>query len=192
MAIILDGTTGITAPDITSAAGLDAADLTGTVASARLPAGSVIQVVSTTKTDVFSSTATSYTDITGMSLSITPISASSKILFLASMTIGSAPTNIIMTFRVVRGATVINVGDARSGFGQATIGGARGVYDTNGTNTVPLLFLDSPNTTASTTYKIQGFGEGGTFKINTAGADASGSVWSYTSASTITLMEIAG
>lgn len=31
MAIILDGTTGITAPDITSSAGLDAADLTGTL-----------------------------------------------------------------------------------------------------------------------------------------------------------------
>ena len=41
MTITLNGTTGITTPDITSAAGLDAADLTGTVSADRLAAGSI-------------------------------------------------------------------------------------------------------------------------------------------------------
>jgi hypothetical protein len=36
MSIILDGTTGITTPDITSAAGIDSADLTGDIAAARI------------------------------------------------------------------------------------------------------------------------------------------------------------
>jgi len=36
MSIILDGTTGITTPDITSTAGIDSADLTGDIAAARI------------------------------------------------------------------------------------------------------------------------------------------------------------
>ena len=42
------------------------------VTSAGLPSGSVIQVQSTTKTDDFSSPSSSFADITGMSLTITP------------------------------------------------------------------------------------------------------------------------
>ena len=41
--------------------------------------GNILQVVSTTKTDTFSTTSTSYVDITGLSVSITPTSTSSKI-----------------------------------------------------------------------------------------------------------------
>jgi len=36
MAIVLNGTTGITTPDIDSTAGLDAADITGTIGSAQI------------------------------------------------------------------------------------------------------------------------------------------------------------
>ena len=75
MSIVLNGTTGITTPDLTSTAGLDAADLTGTVASARLPAGSVIQAVSSQAGHTVINTATPTTII---STSITT-SANSKI-----------------------------------------------------------------------------------------------------------------
>ena len=44
------------------------------------PAGHVLQVVSTTKTDFFSTTSTTYVDVTGLSATITPSSTSSKIL----------------------------------------------------------------------------------------------------------------
>jgi hypothetical protein len=186
----------LTLPDnagtlLSSASALSATNLSGRVPSANAPLGSVIQVVSTTKTDVFSSTSTSYTDITGLSASITPTNSANKILVFVSMTVGSAPLNVLMMFRLLRGATAINVGDVRSGYVQSTIGGARGIYDTNGANTLPMLFLDSPATTSSTTYKVQGSAESGTFKVNANGSDASGSVWSFTAASTITLMEIA-
>ena len=40
----------------------------------------VVQVVSTTKTDTFSTTSESYTDITGLSATITPSSSQNKIL----------------------------------------------------------------------------------------------------------------
>ena len=48
--------------------------------------GHVLQVVSTNKTDTFTSAvASTWTDITGMSVSITPSSASSKIMIIVSM-----------------------------------------------------------------------------------------------------------
>jgi hypothetical protein len=89
MAVIISGTTGITTPDITSVAGLDAADLTGTVASARMPAGSVIQVASTILQGSASTTAngapsTITNGLQLFSLSFTPLSAGSNILVQTS------------------------------------------------------------------------------------------------------------
>lgn len=193
MTMTLNGSgsiTGLSAGGLPDAT-ITAADLASGAARSNFGAGAVLQVVSTTKTNVFSSTSTSYIDITGLSVNITPTSASSKILVLVSMTIGSTAVNNLMMFRMLRDATLINVGDVRTNYTQATIGGGRGVYDTNGANTVSMQYLDSPATTSSTTYKVQGMCEGGTFRINANGSDASGSIWSFTAASTITVMEIA-
>ena len=52
----------------------------GVVAGGALPAGSILQVVSVTKTDSFTTSSSSFVDITGLSATITPSSASSKIL----------------------------------------------------------------------------------------------------------------
>ena len=52
------------------------------IAGTKLSAGAVLQVVSTAKTDTFSSSTGSYIDITGLSVSITPSSTSNKILIL--------------------------------------------------------------------------------------------------------------
>ena len=45
----------------------------------------VLQTVSTTKTDTFSSAVTAFTDVTGLSVSITPSSATSTILVMADV-----------------------------------------------------------------------------------------------------------
>ncbi len=50
-----------------------------------IAANKILQVVSTTKTDTFSAASASFTDITGLSLSITPSSTSSKILVMVSL-----------------------------------------------------------------------------------------------------------
>ena len=50
------------------------------LATSGLPTGTVLQVVSTAKTDTFESTSTSFTDVTGLSVAITPSSSSNKIL----------------------------------------------------------------------------------------------------------------
>jgi hypothetical protein len=67
--------------------------------------GKVLQVVSTTKTDTFTTSSTSLTDLTGMSASITPSSTSNKILVLSSLTYDVVITMIHMI--LLRGATEI-------------------------------------------------------------------------------------
>jgi hypothetical protein len=56
-----------------------------TTLPAAIATGKVLQVVQTTKTDTFTTTSTSFTDVTGLSVSITPSSASSKILIFSEI-----------------------------------------------------------------------------------------------------------
>ena len=157
-----------------------------------LPAGvggKVLQVVSTTKSDTFSSSAiNAFTDITGLSVSITPSSASNKILIIAIVQAHNVNTNGYL--RLVRGATAIGVGD--------TAGDRSSVSGSNMTNAVASFigtnafqFLDSPATTSSTTYKIQFITDGATTLINRSSIDTN-FLYIGRSQSTITVMEIAG
>jgi hypothetical protein len=85
------GTTTLTLPTtsgtvITTASttGVNASAIsTGTIAAARLPAGSVLQVITATTTSLGTSTSTSYAD-TGLTATITPSSASNKIMVFVS------------------------------------------------------------------------------------------------------------
>jgi hypothetical protein len=188
----------LTLPDeagtvLTSASSLASANLTGTVASGRMPAGSVLQVVSATKTDTFTTTSGTFVDITGLSVSITPTSSSSKILITGTVCWGSSDTvPYLMAMRLMRDSTAICIADTAGSRSRLTIG-AQGIYDTDNTVFAPLNFLDSPSTTSSTTYKIQGQSEiGRTLYIN-RGAESDGDLaitGRFTS--TITVMEIAG
>ena len=154
--------------------------------------GGVLQVISTAKTDVFSSTSTTYVAITGLSVTITPSSTSSKILIMCSLNGGSSPSNILVAIRLMQNSTAINLGNSAASYTQATIGGLRSVYDTNGGFNTTINYLDSPATTSAVTYSIQGYSESGSWNINANGSNASGSIWSYRSVSNITVMEIAG
>ena len=70
--------------------------------------GSVVQVLSTTKTDDFSTTSTSYTDITGLSVAITPKFSSSKIL--VSYIVNGSNYGSGMTLQLLRDSTIIGSG----------------------------------------------------------------------------------
>ena len=121
-------------------------DNTGTIltnaTTAGFPAGSVLQVVSTTYSTESSFTSTSFV-ATSVSVSITPSSASSKILLLSTMPIQSGASGIV-TYTIYRGAT--NLGNASFGFGRWYVASA----DT----TASMVYLDSPATTNATTYAV--------------------------------------
>jgi hypothetical protein len=137
-------------------------------------AGYVIQVVSTTITSQQSTTSNSYTDVSGLSLSITPASTSNKILIIFSGgAVGSSSSSYDAKFTIVRGST--NLGSASNGFGFIRGTGSNFYF-------ASANYLDSPSTTSATTYKIQ--------FLTDAGATA---YIGYNNAhSTLTALEIKG
>ncbi len=82
--------------------------------------GKILQVVQATKTDTFTTTSTSFTDVTGVTVDITPAATSSKILIIASIQVGGSST-VREALKLVRDSTDIHIGDAASSRGRATI-----------------------------------------------------------------------
>ena len=172
------GTTTLTTPILGTPTSGNLTNCTGIT----MPAGSVLQVVSTFKNDVFSSSSTSYVDVTGLTVSITPASASNKILVLISLaTAGGA--GLTAWYNLQRGSS--NIAQPSSGANLAT------AHLNTPNSTVgrdwSLVFLDSPATTSSTTYKMQGKTDSSTFYVNQRGDNATD-----TTVSSITVMEIKG
>ena len=130
--------------------------LTG-MTSASMPSGSVLQVVSTNKTDTFVTSSTnSFVDITGLNATITPASTSSKILVNVAVSF-SAAHNVYCAFYVVRGSTAI-LQPTETGTGIECAGGY--TINNQGNNQYSvhkevMTGLDSPNTASAITYKVQ-------------------------------------
>jgi hypothetical protein len=155
----------------------------------------VLQVVSTVKTDTFTSTSTSYTDITGLSATITPSATSSKILIMAQVTGSISNANSDAYFVRLAGGNSGNfVGDAAS---LRTRAASASLYAAPAAAWLPyytlqnqiITYLDSPSTTSATTYKVQIVVPGGTAYINRTGFDAD-NAYNGRAASSITVMEI--
>ena len=156
--------------------------------------GSILQVVQTVKSDNFTTSTTgsdTWVSITGLSASITPSSTSSKIMIFCDIEgAGLSVSNTLCAFRVTRSGTAISLGDTRTNFFRASVSHQRASYDTNSAFRVPLMILDSPGTTSSITYQVQGQSESSGFCINRTANDQASANFSATAISSITLMEI--
>tara|TARA_Y100000114_G_C11673608_1_gene285034 strand:- start:247 stop:753 length:507 start_codon:yes stop_codon:yes gene_type:complete len=151
--------------------------------------GKVLQVVSTTKTDPFSTASSSFVDVTGLNVSITPSSSSSKI-FVSVTACGN--TNGSKGYgRILRGSTAIAIGDADGSKVQATFDMNNAASGNRGQSYVGSI-LDSPSTTSAITYKLQLRHENGAgnANINRLHVNDDSSV-NGRYASTITAMEVA-
>ena len=148
MAIILDGNIGVTYPDVTTQN--TSAIISGKLPTTRLPAGSVLQVVSATNSTQTSITGTTYTD-TSLTASITPTSSSSKILVLVyqpyRFTDAAEGAGII----ILRNSTALTTAltDVNGPY-QLYLEVAADFY-----GIFSASYLDSPATTSSTVYKTQ-------------------------------------
>lgn len=158
-----------------------ASKLTGQVPDANAPSGSVVQVVQYRFTTTWSSSSTSFVDVTGFEATITPSSTSSKILVTVALETFH-PNTVQDEFRVLR-----------NGSDPASISGGRlwfssGYYGQGTTAGAATTFLDSPSSTSALTYKLQARNRhSNTFYI--------GYDWNADSPSgmhTLILMEIAG
>ena len=115
--------------------------------------GGIIQVVTATTSTTVSTTTTNLID-TGLSCSITPKFSTSKVLILANQQFYYNVTNanaIYFSIYMLRGSTIIHQPALPSGDPSYEIAG----YFRNGGHWT-LSFLDSPNSTVATTYKLQG------------------------------------
>jgi hypothetical protein len=195
MAIQINGNGTITG---ISAGGLPA----GSVTSATLAAnarGKILQVVHVDKSDYFSTTSTSHTDITGMTASITPTSASNYILVEFRL-VCSGGDNNYSTLRIQRqiaggsygNPSVITSGSNNSDAGHsgADTEVSYGQYKTY--NRVCRI-KDQPNTTSQVNYKIQVRSQASGFVLNRTGYSNTGSTATSQAegTSSITLMEVA-
>jgi hypothetical protein len=150
-----------------------------TALPASISTGKVLQVVQTTKIDHFSTTNNyaSLTDVTGLSVSITPSSSSNKVFVMVQI-MGSV-TGTTEFIQLVRDSTNILI--PSGGSFPSTIAN-------DGVNTYPgtINFLDSPSSSASLTYKVQIGAQGGTAHVNARQDDTT----NHKFTSTITAMEI--
>ena len=149
----------------------------GAVESGDLPAGTVLQVVNAYYATLTGTSSSTFSD-TGLTASITPSSASNKILAIVNMSgLMKNANNISGAFQLVRNGSAALVFEGLAAYTNS------GAVNTGSAN---CNYLDSPASASAVTYTIQFKAHPnatGVFYINNY--DASGS------ASTITLMEIA-
>jgi hypothetical protein len=167
--------------------------------------GKVLQVVQTVKTDTFSSsTETTWVDITGLSITITPSSTSSKILLISSVVSSanvSGSGNIVnLQHRYTGGNTANFVGDTASSRNRVAYAISHKNDDYNASQDgrpYTVTYLDSPNTISAVTYQLQGktgdnTGTTSEMYVNQSSGDTDSSAYGFRAVSTITAMEISG
>ena len=108
-------------------------------------------VVQTVKTTAFSTASTSFIDVTGLSVAITPKNASSLVLVTVSIFTSNSAV-ALNSFNLLRGST--NLAQPAADTFSASMNASMALVSADD-QTVALTFLDSPATTSSTTYKIQ-------------------------------------
>lgn len=172
---------------LTNTSNIPAANITGS-----LPAGmggKILQVLQSVKTDPFSTTSTSYVDITGLTVSITPSSTSSKILVMYNTSGGMAGDIAHGYINIFRdGTELVNVTSA------SNREGGMNVFNT-ATQQQPSVsgyYLDSPASTSSLTYQIRvKSSNGSTVYVNRSARDTDNGQYDGRSISTVTVMEVA-
>jgi hypothetical protein len=184
MAITLSGD-GISSDAIAS---LAASKLTGQVPDANAPAGSVIQALGAIFTGTQTLNGSTWTDITNLSITITPKDANSKFLLLA--TVNGVADDDGGFFRFSGGNSSNAVGDA-AGNRFRSFGHAGYKYNSISLFTLPMTYIDSPATTSAITYKVQFASDNDATYINRTTADSDSSYHART-ACTFQVLEIAG
>lgn len=170
--------------------------MTRAVNTALAGSGGVLQVAQGFKTDTFSTNSTSLQDVSGLSVTLTPVSASSKFLIMVNMTYLN--TFYVGPVALLRNGTQIGLADAAGSRPRSFL------YYSNSTNLATdgqwvresMDYLDSPATASAITYKIQASaradGQGGVMYINRSYLDRDTVSYDARGVSSIVVMEIAG
>ena len=145
--------------------------------------GKILQVIQSTKTDGQEVTGTSYTDITGLSATITPSATTSKVLVMVDFVFNK--NNYALYAQILRGSTAIGNPTSSDSAMRIYNNGSGGDSSEHSS----FMYLDSPSTTSATTYKLQVRSNGASHPY--VNCSYSTRTSDYLSTSTFTLMEIA-
>jgi hypothetical protein len=181
MAMTIDGTNGLTFNNATTQAS----------------AGVVLQVAQATFTGIQTISASgnmNWTDVTNLSVTITPKFSTSKFLLMAQVSTGVLTVDRIVALRFTGGNSGNYVGDTASSrarvgtFSTTPTGNSYGIF-------VPTImnYVDSPATSSAITYKVQAapnFSSGNVAINYNPGADTD-SAFIPRSACSLIVMEIA-
>lgn len=210
MSIVLQGSTsgsvtlqepaiaGTTVLDLPATSGTVLVGGTQNIPKSALPAGSVLQVVNTAKTDTFVSSATvTDTAVTGLTVSITPTSSSSKILIICNLGIAAENAQggaAKLTRTIGASTTQLSLANSAGSRSRGSFAGSGYRGSASGYLIMmmhqSLTFLDSPATTSAITYGVQVSSLSTGTYINRTGTDTD-TADIYRGVSYITVLEIA-
>jgi len=123
--------------------------------------GKVLNYDDATKSDTQSTLSTSFIDITGLSVTLTPASATSKFLIMYSVFAGAAQNVYSVTIQLVKvvGGTASDIhrGDADGNRGRVTAQhwSEHASYDQFNSAILAGQVIHAPNTTSAVTFKVQ-------------------------------------
>ena len=166
-------------------------NVTNVAGGATYAPGHVVQIQQAYKQDTFAlSVANVWTDVPGLSASITPKFSTSKVLVTVMGYLNGASTIITASTRLVDGAGNVVGGSVSEGSRSSGIGSfPTSTVDNN--SSFVMQYLDSPATTSSKTYKLQILADGTSgIYLNRSRADVNAN-YTVRGISSITLMEVA-
>ena len=153
--------------------------------------GKIGQVLTAIKSDVTSDTAASWTDISGMTIAITPAATSSKIWW--TFNLAAMAASDYASVKIVYGddsdLTTQAIGDQVGSNRRRSTGACLFQDQADQTMNTQMSGLDAPNTTDATTYKIQCYTPSGTTYFNRMSSDGDNNTIP-TPCSSITVMEV--
>lgn len=153
--------------------------------------GKINQVVSTTKTDTFTTTSATFVDLTGLSVSITPAATSSKILVIYTVIGQGVYGNCQGYLRLLRDSTAIGSGAAAGS--RITVSSFLPESNAITIGQAANINLDSPASTSALTYKIQiaSSASGQTVYVNRNATDTDNAFFGRSSSSIVALEVLA-
>ena len=147
--------------------------------------GGIIQIKQAYKPDQTTMSSTSMADVAGLSVSITPTRADSKILVTVHVYASCEDAGVL---GLMRDSTVIGAGTGSGDANNSGFAMVRFTADNLG-STFSTTYLDSPSTISATTYKVRGRPTSGS---NNLFINRRPSSDGYQLASSITVMEVSG
>ncbi len=159
--------------------------------------GKVLQFVQTVKSDTFSESISAggqSSDVSGLTVNITPSNASNKILVRVVINVGANTSNRMVAFRIRKDGSTLSGARGDTDGSRAVVTSGTNMDANSRTNCIVGEYLDTAGGTSQITYSIvlrHGDSSSQTVTINRSESADDDDAYSFRTISTISAMEIA-